>query len=232
MKDKQVAPTSIEPRIFFVSAFLHCVSMTALVYLRSSFGFGFLRPKSVFLAFSWAFALYATYAWIDGAAWAKHQSFILFGGGSVTLYLFHLLVAIRREWKQTGEHENYSGASHLTRLVGRSTASPRFEAGAHLWAEPGAVLFASALFLIIRRDPIFSCWLLFVAASLWSKEALNHWFQIRQRKRQRDMFGDTEEEIAPPTATNLAVEPPKATRRERVKRARRNTAATDDQIET
>lgn len=229
MKDKQIPAASAEPRIPFVSAFLHCVSMTALVYLRSSFGFGFLRPKSVFFAFSWAFALYAVYAWMEGSVWREHLALLLFGGGAVLLYWLHLLIAFGREWNQRGEHEHYSGASHLARLLRRfgKTPSVRFEEKLHLWGEPPAVLLVSAALRLVFGENSLSFWLGMVALCFWSKEALNHWFRIRQRKRREDMFDDTEDAVEPPTASNLAPELPKAARKVRVKR-NRNAASADD----
>jgi hypothetical protein len=229
MKDKQIAAASAEPRIPYVSAFLHCVSMTALVYLRSSFGFGFLRPRSVFFAFSWAFALYAVYAWVEGEVWRDHRAMILFGSGAVLLYWRHLLIAFKREWNQTGEHEHYSGNSHLVRLMQRGGQAPdaRFEAKLRLWAEPGVALLVSLALRLFLGERALSFWLFLVAVCLWSKEALNHWFRIRERKRRQDMFTDTEEAVEPPVASHLSQEPLKAVRKPKVKRGR-NATSTDD----
>ena len=52
MIDRQPKAPDPEPRIFFVSDLLHFIAMTALVWLRSSFGFVFLSPRAVFFAFS------------------------------------------------------------------------------------------------------------------------------------------------------------------------------------
>ena len=226
MKDRQIAPTNAEPRIFLVSAVLHCVSMTALVYLRSSFGFGYLRPKSVFFAFSWAFVLYAIYAWMEGSVWGDHRALILFGGGAVGLYWIHLFIAFAREWQENGEHEQHSGISHAVLLMRRlgSTPSVRFERKCRSWGEPGTVVILSIALGLIFGEFGLPRWLLVAAFCLWSKEALNNWFQIRGRKRRKDIFADTEETLEPPVHIAPSAEPSKPTRKAKVKRSRSMTA--------
>ncbi len=230
MIDRQVTASSAEPRIFLVSSILHCVSLTVLVYLRSSFGFGFLRPKSVFFAFSWAFVLYAIYARIDGLAWREHHTLILFGAGTVILYWIHLLVAFIREWRESGEHEQYSGLPHAVCLIrrGRATPNPAFERIWRLWGEPTLVFSFALAMRFIGGGQGLSRWLLVVATCLWSKEALNCWFQLRGRKRQSDLFTDTENAVDPSPTTNPASEPPLATRKTRVKRSRNTNATAAD----
>lgn len=233
MKDKQIAPASIEPRIFLVSALLHCVSMTALVYLRSSFGFGYLRPKSVFFALSWAFGLYAAYAWIEGAGWQQQRALLLFGAGALVLYWIHLFTAFIREWNQVGEHDHYSGTSHPVRLRRRSgrASTMRFESRLHLWGEPGTVLLIAAVAWAVFKARELSLWLSIVAACLWSKEALNHWYGVRQWKRQQDVFDDTTDTVEPLLKSHLASKPPNPTRKAKIKRERNADAAVTDASE-
>ncbi len=82
------------------------------------------------------------------------------------------------------------------------------------------------------REPVgeqgLSRGLLMVAACLWSKEALNRWFQLRGRKRQKDLFTDTEDAVDPSRTTSLSSEPPLATRKKRIKRSREANAAAVD----
>lgn len=222
MRDKQVPTPSGQPSIPVVSALLHCVSMTALVYLRSSFGFVYLRPKSIFVAFSWAFALFTVYAWNEPQAWRQYRLVCLFGLGSAALYWIHLLAAFVRELNRKGEHDQYSGKSHLVRMMGWVGKEPTslFEMDLHLWAEPGAILFFAAVVRWIFGEPHLSSWLFFAAFCLWLKEALNYWHHLRQRKRQEDIFSETEDSVEPPTPNIPNAEPPKATRSPRVKRPR------------
>ena len=68
-----------------------------------------------------------------------------------------------------------------------------------------------------ERD--LSRWLFVVALCLWLKEILNRWFLLRLRKRQKDIFAETEDA----TLSNLTVakvEPPRATRKAKVQRVR------------
>lgn len=222
MKDRQIALTSAEPRIFVVSASLHCICMTGLVFVRSSFGFGFLRPKGIFFAFTWAFALYSVYAWIETSAWKEHRAMILFGGTAAVLYWIHLGVAFFREWTDCGEHEQYSGIDHLVWLrqqIGQ-TPGTAFENNCRLWIEPALALFFSALSNLLLHENGLSRWLLILSVCLWSKEAFNRWFSIRQRKRQKDIFVDTEDSVDPQGTAVTNFEPPRATRKMKVKRSR------------
>ena len=60
---------------------------------------------------------------------------------------------------------------------------------------------------------------------------MNHWFQIRQRKRRRDLFADTEETVELPVNATPSAEPPKATRKAKVRRSRSVDAAAPDVTE-
>lgn len=225
MKDKQIAPASAEPSIFLVSAFLHFVSMTALVYLRYSFGYAFLRPKSVFFAFSWAFILYAIYAWIDGSAWQRHRAMLLFGCGSVILYWLHFAIAFRREWRGGGEHDRYGGRSWidwLARLLGRSSALDG-EGALQLWGEPVIVASAAMGVRLLSDSASFAGWLFLTAGCLWAKSAINHWLNVRHRKRQRDAFQDMEDSPEPPGMSGVEIQPSLSPRKPRVERPRAET---------
>ena len=73
MKDVQVPLAGGEQRIPILSPVFHCCAMTVIVFFRYSFGFEFLRPRSVFFAFSWAFVLFTVYAWNEPAVWAAYR---------------------------------------------------------------------------------------------------------------------------------------------------------------
>jgi hypothetical protein len=222
MKDRQVEPSGVQPRIPVISPLLHCVSMTALVYLRSSFGFVYLRPKSVFFAFSWAFALFTVYAWNEPEVWQQYRAGCFFGIVAIALYYSHLLIAFVRELYHRGEHDHYSGKSHpiqFMRWTGR-VPNPHFEMNVHLWAEPLAILVAALILRFVLGERHLSTWLAFAALCLWFKEAFNYWHHLRQKKRQGDIFDDAGDTVEPPSANPIQQEPPKASRKARVKRQR------------
>ncbi len=223
MKDKQIPPPGTEPRIPVISAVLHCVSMTALVFLRSSFGFAYLSPKSVFFAFSWAFALFTIYASNEPPVWREFRAVCLFGMAAVTLYWLHLLGAFLRELYRKGEHDHYSGRSHPLHVIGRAGRGPGsfLEMNLHLWGEPAAVFMAALALRFVIGESHLSIWLFFVAVCLWFKEAFNYWHHLRQQKRQADIFEDAGDTVEPEAAAGGPNhEPPKATRKARVKRER------------
>ena len=165
--------------------------MTALVYLRSSFGFVFFRPKSVFFAFSWALLLFDIFAWNEPDRWREYRAVCIFGTGTVILYWLHLFTAISRELYRSGEDDHYSGASHGLRLakfpgIGDAVS----EKNLHLWGEPAAVLVLAALLSIVFGERHLSKWLVFVAACMVCKEGMNYWFSVRRDKIEEDMMGD------------------------------------------
>ena len=194
MKDHQIESANVEPRIFLLSPILHCISMTALVFLRSDFGFGFLRPRSIFLASSWAFLLYAIYAWMDGDAWQQHRAVIWCGAVATSLYWFHLLRSVRREWRGNAKHEHYSGTPHLLYIARGFAASPPvpLDRAIRLWAEPAMALLAALGFYLLGSETHLSLWLV-AAFCLWTKEILNQWFYRRRQKRRKDITDDAAE---------------------------------------
>jgi hypothetical protein len=224
MKDRQMPLDGGEPRIPVLSAALHCAAMTDLVFLRSSFGFVFLQPKSVFFAISWAFVLFAIYAWCEAEVWTAYRAACFFGAAAMLLYWTHLAQAFARELGEKGRHDRYSGTStalRILRLVGMST-SDRAERAFQLWGEPSVVLLAAFILRIAFHERHLSAWLYVAAGCLWCKEALNSWFELRSRKRQKDIFEDADDTIDPQSgAARETQAPPKATRKPRVKRERR-----------
>ncbi len=177
------------------------------------------------MAFSFSFILFSIYAWMEPGAWPQYRVLCVFGLGCIVLYLIHLLQAFSRELYRRGEHDQYSGRSHLARIIRRGQgASPSFEMRLHLWAEPGAVLIAALLFRYPLGERHLSAWLMFAGVCLLLKESLNYWHHLRQKKRQEDIFDDAEQGVNPPTPNAPVVEPPKATRTARKRRPRNSDA--------
>jgi hypothetical protein len=197
MKDRQVEHSAPQQRIPIVSAVLHCVTMSAAVYLRSGFGYAYLGPKSIFLSGSWAFLLFTIFAWNEPRMWQRFAGLCLFGIVACALYTFHLVRAFGSELRGTAKHDNYSGTPHLIRILNSAGVQLPLEARAlwTIWAEPALMLLAALLARWPLGSETLSAWLLLVAPCLWLKEALNHWLQLRQRKRQSDAMEDAEDSI-------------------------------------
>lgn len=196
MKDKQFQSDGPHPGIPILSPVLHVMCMPALVFLRSSFGYSFLSPKSVFLALIWAHGLFCFYAAREPGAWVKWWGIAIFGGAAAILYILHLAGAFRRELKRSGKHDYYAGKPHLMRLASlfRPEAQAKIETAVQLWLEPIIVLAAAAL-CSLAGIPRLPSWLVFTALALWGKEVINFWYHLRHEKKQADIFRDAEESM-------------------------------------
>lgn len=221
MKDRQVEQLPAQFRIPFVSAFLHCVSMTALVYLRSRFGYAYLRPRSVFFAFSWAFTLFLIYAWTEAEVWRKAWPVCLYGTTTVALYWAHLATAFVSEVKSRAKHDNESGTPHFHQLVKRlgKDVTQRMAINLQIWGEPLLILLAGLLLRWPVGEKYLSAWLIIVAPCLCAKECFNFWFLIRHKKRRKDSIEDAED-MFDHTATQPELTSGVAVRKDKVKRTR------------
>lgn len=232
MKDRQVQASPPQMRIPFISAILHCISITAIVFMRSAFGFAYLRPRSVFFAFSWAFALFFIYAWKEKLILGKYWAVCLYGLAVVALYYIHFFTAFFRELYRSGEHDNDSGTPHTIRFLRLSGKAPsvQFQIYWQVWFEPLFVLIGS-LALFVVGEKYVSRWLLLVAPCFCLKEMLNFWFQIRQKKRHDDSRVDAEDIFADAAPTAPATEAPKPVGKEKVKRTRATEATAAEDIQ-
>ena len=221
MKDRQAPQSPPQWRIPIFSDILHCIAMTAIVFLRSSFGFTYLRPKSVFFAFAWAFGLYSYYAWSEPDVWPQKRALCLYGLSAIALYSFHLLVAFFREIKGQASHDYDSGTSHLLRIMRIVGTRPdlRFVNNLHIWGEPLFLALAAIVLRIAFDEQNLSFWLFIVAPCLALKEALNAWFALRFLKRHKDS-GEDAQEVFSDNPERMEPEAPKAVRKQRVKRER------------
>lgn len=224
MDDVVIERSSPTP-IPILSPALHCVAMTALVYLRTSFGYTFLRPKAFFFLFTFLFALFFIFAWNEPLVWRGYRAVCVFGAGAVVLYWTHLFLTFSSEWRKKAREDHYPGTSHMKRFasqVGRPTIP---EGTLHFWVEPGIVLFVSAVLRIAFGERHLSAWLAFVALCMVGREAINHWTAVRRRKaggegrRAAEQQGDALSDDSP------TPEPPKPTRTEPVNRERKRADA-------
>ncbi len=227
MKDRQIQSAGAQASVPLLSPVLHWFAMPALVFLRSRFGFSFLSPKSVFIAFIWAQVLFSVYAWLEQGAWPKYWAIAGFGLGASILYTLHLSVAFSRELARKGKHDFYSGTSHLLRLPGFSQfrGNQKFETLLHLWFEPFLIFASAGILRGFFAEHRLSLWLLFVAAAMCLKEFINYWYGIRSEKKHEDIIEDAEEKM-PGGGTFAEIPLPVAgTRKPRARRAPQGAAS-------
>lgn len=222
MQDRQIEQTPAQARIPILSDVLHFVAMTVVVFLRSSFGYVYLRPKSVFFAFSWASLLFIYFAWHERSVWNSYWLACIYLSAAVVLYWTHLARASFSQLDGSGKHDHFSGTSHMLRLFRllRKPVSKTTTMNLHLLGEPAAVLLAALSTRFIAADRHLSTWLFVAAPCLFLKEAQNYWSRLRQRKRQKDIFEDTEATVEAPDSAAAQQEAPKPTRKAPEKRTR------------
>ncbi|MBX7210415.1 MAG: hypothetical protein K1X78_19040 [Verrucomicrobiaceae bacterium] len=133
-----------------------------------------------------------------------------------------MLTAFTRELSRKGAHDFYVGTSHLLRLAGNSTSrsSERLATTIHLWVEPAIVLFVAALLRGFMGEGRLSQGLAIIAFAMWGKEFVNHWYRLRQQKKQQDVFADAEEAIEENPTMTRATAPSALGRKARAKRVR------------
>ena len=182
MKDTHVdrpAPGKIP----VISPVLHCVTMTALVYLRSSFGLALFRPRTIFFAFSFAVAVLDYIAWNEPDIWREYRAACIFSAGAVVLYWLHFAITFFGELYPESEDDDYSGTSHVFRVLRRlSYSSPMAEMNVHLWIEPVTVLAVAAALRLAFHEQHLSSWLVLVAPCMIFKEFLNYWTENRLKR--------------------------------------------------
>ena len=213
MIDRQPAAPDPTPRIPIVSDVLHCVSMTALVWLRSGFSYVFLGPKSVFFAFSWAVMLMSYIARHEPAIWPDVRALCIFAVGGAILYWIHLFYAWTRELRRT---DAYSGTSHLLFFTKWTTESWywKLETKIQMVAEPVVVLVVAVILRTIFSEHHLSAWLVVTATAMSAKSALNYWFEVRRQKRREQMREEIEQESElKHEQAGRDSEPPKTTRK-------------------
>lgn len=221
MRDIHTERPKVGP-IPILSPAMHCVAMTALVYLRRDFGYAFLRPKAVFFAFTWALVLFCIFAWNEPEVWSEYRFVCIFGAGAASLYWLHLLLTFIRDVKRRGEDDHYSGRSHL--LAAGVSDPERVEFYLHVWGEPALVACAGAVLRLLIHERHLSTWLFIVAACLAASEYMNFWSGvIRREKVAKDMAADAEAQTEQLGGAEEGCAFPKASRKDPVK-IKRNTS--------
>ena len=203
-------------RIPLLSPLLHCVAMSALVYLRTSFGLTLYRPRSIFFALSFAIGVLDFIAWNEPAIWNRYSALCIFAAGSVLLYWIHFSIALWREFSKDADADDFAGVSHILRIVGQRESSFEKELAIYLWYEPGVVILAAVFLRLAFGETQLSLWLAIVAPCMFLKELLNHWTEIRREKIAGNMteeagrlgasLNDEREEPAAPRPTRVAAQ--------------------------
>lgn len=220
MKDRQTEPAAAQPSVFIISPVLHWLAMPAIVFLRSGFGYAFLRPRVIFLVSVYVSALFAVYAWLEQGAWAKYWALVLYSLGASILYLLQLSFTVGRETRGTGKHDAYGGTSHLLRVPGLDhlRANGGFVMALQLWMEPFFILIVATALRAFVGETRLSMWLLIVAVAMWFKAFINFWYGRRSEKKHSDIIEDAEERM-PGTGGQREVPLPNAAgRKPRTKR--------------
>lgn len=200
-------------RIPIISPTLHIVAMSALVFLRTSFGFTLFRPRSIFFALSFATAVSSYIAWNEPAIWREFMSLCIYAMLAVVLYWLHFTITLFRELYRSGERDDYSGTSHVLRILGMlQQLTSTIELNVQLWIEPAIVLIASLLFRHAFHESHLSGWLLFVTPCMFCKELMNHWAAIRREKIAGDITAEAAERGDALSDERATPEAPRATR--------------------
>jgi hypothetical protein len=200
--------------------------MTAFVFLRTSFGYTFLRPKSVLLAFAWAFTLAFIVAWNEPLIWREYRVACIYTIGAVGLYVIHFSIAFYCEWRKRAREDHYPGTPHAERIARMVRVPAVFGETFRFWVEPGFVALFAFILRFVFGESHLSSWLLFVAFCMFGREAINHWTGVRRdkaftegidkAKRQGETLSADDQKLAPA---------PKAVRTEPVERKRKFTAS-------
>lgn len=188
MKDKPLTPQTPSGNIPLISPLLHCVAMPVLVFLRHSFGYSYLRPKKIFLAFVMVTAGFAFAVWLDPSL----KAFRPLAGFAVlasTLYLVNLISGIVRLTRRDAEHDQYSGTSFLLAFA-KSSKRSKFEGFIHCVAEP--LLTVGMGYLI--PNPLGKV-LVVCGIALCLKELIRAWLTLRFDKVLSDNLADAKEKM-------------------------------------
>ena len=215
-------------RIPIISPLLHFLAMPVLMFWRHSFGYSFLRPKSVFLACAFGTALGCYMVFHEPSLKAAFGDLAVFAALVSGLYVIHLIRAIGSEAAQVAGHDQYSGISWLLALV---PAKRRVRATiyVHSIIEPALTAILGALAIVCGFG--WLGWILiFAGASLSVKEALNAWIGVRDKKVIADKMDDVQERM-PEVGQNTAAHPLKEGVRKK-REVRTRTTPPVDQDET
>lgn len=207
--DKQVEPAADRKGWPGISPTLHVLSMPALVFLRYGFGYAYLRPKLIFLALVWGSLLLSYIVWKTSEYHSRFGALAIFLSLVSFLYLIHLLWSLIKEWSSKGQHDRYSGRSHLLNILPSIPACSPAETRVYMLAEPALIILAG---LITAKWVAANLGMVLIGAgiALFLKEALNAWLTARQKKRLKDNLIEVGDGIENPSETN---EPVKNTRK-------------------
>jgi hypothetical protein len=180
--------------------------MPVVVFFRYGFGYSYLRPKAVFLAFAWASFLLSFIVWKDPGLHSQFGALAMFSSIAALLYIFHLAWSFIKEVRSEGQHDQFSGHSLLLIPLGSTAADSKAEPNIHVLVEPLAAFIAGVSLGMIGFSGLGFV-LIVAALSLFAKEAINSWLTKRRKKLITDKLKEAEGTIeqpsqAPPPASS------------------------------
>jgi hypothetical protein len=188
VKDKQAPAPAPQGGIPLISPVLHFFSMPVLVLWRRRFGYAYLRPKSVFLASIFASALFACMVWHEPAWQPRYLPLAGFLVLASMLYLIHLGVSVTSNIVGHGEHDQFSGRSHLLAFISDDRRH-KLESVIHTIVEPLLTAFVAWLL----SPTLLGTSLFIFSIALALKELVRSWKSIRLKKRFKDNLSDASE---------------------------------------
>lgn len=188
--DYQIHKKAPQPGIPVVSAVLHVISMTVVVFLRRRFGYSYLQYISTFVAITWGLLIFTGFAWAsrnENTVWQHHKWLILFTTTSLVLFFIHLAIAYFGVYLRINPHDHEAGKSWL------ETGNPSDPAITHLLIEPLFVFSAGAVFYFISAETVMlGLWLFIAAIAMSIKESINSFHHERKLQQTSDALLDAE----------------------------------------
>lgn len=224
MKDKQARATTPAHEIPIISQLLHFVSMPVIVFWRAGFGYSYLRPKSVFLASSFACFVAAYIVHNEASLAARFGAVSKFLAISSALYLLHLIRSLWLESRFEAKHDQYSGTSHLVRVFSTSGDDAKRIGMFKTIVEP---IITLVIGLVIQKtfSHNLGSLLFWIGLAFFLKELIRSWLTLRRRKRQSDNIEDAEE-----NAPSISDDKRPATSNRKPRRNRQRTALPENSL--
>lgn len=202
-KDKQPESIPAAYQIPVISPVLHCLSMPVIVFLRTSFGYSYLRPKSVLIALSVACLASAYIVNNEPRLLPDYGWLTRFLGLASILYLLHLMICAGMDLASKGEHDQYSGTPHVLRLLPHAKRTNGAHLIAKLFIEPTTVVI-SGIAIRSLLDTRLGSLIVYLGVALFLKELIGAWLTLRQQKRIDDLLDDAQDKAPRPPEPKFA----------------------------
>jgi hypothetical protein len=185
-RDLQAKSHNTSRGVPILSPLLHWLAMPVLVILRRGFGYAYLSSKFIFLITIFTASIFSYIILNDPDYRPLHGSMAVFSIVTSILYLSHLAISFASEARSCAEHDQFSGISNLLSFVSDEQRR-KLEPSMHRILEPALVVACGFLF-----SGVLGSFLQVAGGALLSKEWINAWIQVRERKILRDSIQTTE----------------------------------------